>query len=153
VLFRSTDTSGELRFYDGGAWRETNNNTGFSLNANHIVEFIYDGTATGTDRLKFFVDGVDFGAVTATPNASISVPKGAFYLGIQGGSEVNPVAGKFGDTMFFKDVLTDADRNAAGYYLQNKYGIAGSYVPEPGTLALLAAGLIGLLAYAWRKRK
>jgi autotransporter-associated beta strand protein len=26
-------------------------------------------------------------------------------------------------------------------------------VPEPGTLALLAAGLIGLLAYAWKKRK
>ncbi len=26
-------------------------------------------------------------------------------------------------------------------------------VPEPSTLALLAAGLIGLLAYAWRKRK
>ena len=25
-------------------------------------------------------------------------------------------------------------------------------VPEPGTLALLAAGLIGLLAYGWRKR-
>jgi autotransporter-associated beta strand protein len=26
-------------------------------------------------------------------------------------------------------------------------------VPEPGTLALLAAGLLGLLAYGWRKRK
>lgn len=26
-------------------------------------------------------------------------------------------------------------------------------VPEPGTFALFAAGLIGLLAYAWRKRK
>jgi len=26
-------------------------------------------------------------------------------------------------------------------------------VPEPGTLVLLAAGLLGLLAYAWRKRK
>jgi hypothetical protein len=26
-------------------------------------------------------------------------------------------------------------------------------VPEPGTLALLATGLVGLLAYAWRKRK
>ena len=25
--------------------------------------------------------------------------------------------------------------------------------PEPGTLTLLAAGLVGLLAYAWRKRK
>jgi len=29
----------------------------------------------------------------------------------------------------------------------------GSAVPEPGTLALLAAGLVGLLAYAWPKRK
>lgn len=26
-------------------------------------------------------------------------------------------------------------------------------VPEPGTIALLAAGLFGLLAYAWRKRR
>ena len=32
-------------------------------------------------------------------------------------------------------------------------GGTGSAVPEPGTLAMLAAGLIGLLAYAWRKRK
>ncbi len=29
----------------------------------------------------------------------------------------------------------------------------GVVVPEPSTLTLLAAGMIGLLAYAWRKRK
>ena len=28
-----------------------------------------------------------------------------------------------------------------------------SVVPEPSTLVLLAAGLFGLLAYAWRKRR
>ena len=28
-----------------------------------------------------------------------------------------------------------------------------SVIPEPGTLVLLAAGLLGLVCYAWRKRK
>ena len=33
----------------------------------------------------------------------------------------------------------------------DKVSVTGT--PEPGTLALLAAGLAGLLCYAWRKRR
>jgi WD40 repeat protein len=33
------------------------------------------------------------------------------------------------------------------------FSLTPTAAPEPGTLALLATGLLGLLAYAWRKRK
>ena len=44
------------------------------------------------------------------------------------------------------------------YYMQfdaNGGGVEtiATATPEPGTVALLASGLAGLLAYAWRKRK
>jgi hypothetical protein len=45
-----------------------------------------------------------------------------------------------------------------GYYNGDAWVVTnnvGSFavVPEPGTLALLAGGLLSLIAYAWRKRK
>ena len=46
----------------------------------------------------------------------------------------------------------DLDLLRANVGLPQLGGSGAGVVPEPGTLALLAAGLIGLLAYAWRKR-
>jgi T5SS/PEP-CTERM-associated repeat protein len=45
------------------------------------------------------------------------------------------------------------DGTFASFTATGLSGYAMVAVPEPGTLALLAAGLIGLLAYAWRRRR
>jgi hypothetical protein len=50
----------------------------------------------------------------------------------------------------------DEWQDGSTYYVQLDDvggGVSTAGVPEPGTLALLAAGLAGLLCYAWRKRR
>ena len=57
--------------------------------------------------------------------------------------------------------LTESSDDKSLYLNYSPTGGAGHFslmapmssVPEPGTLVLLAAGLVELLAYAWRKRK
>lgn len=60
--------------------------------------------------------------------------------------------GNIAELLIFNRTLSPSESNSVGYYLQEKYGLAGSYVPEPTSITLLVTGLIGLLAYAWRKR-
>ncbi len=64
----------------------------------------------------------------------------------------------FSTTAYFTDantpyagmLVSSAAGNTTGY--ADNFQVTGT-VPEPSTLALLACGLFGLLAYAWRRRK
>jgi autotransporter-associated beta strand protein len=76
------------------------------------------------------------------------------YDGVVNAADLNKVLTGYGHTM-----AGGFDINVSGDNLDSQAlsMLAGAgfhvVVPEPGTLALLAAGLFGLLAYAWRKRK
>jgi hypothetical protein len=48
--------------------------------------------------------------------------------------------------------LSITTQYSAGYNV-GMFGLAASTIPEPSTALLLVSGVIGLLAYAWRKRK
>jgi autotransporter-associated beta strand protein len=50
-------------------------------------------------------------------------------------------------------LMVGSSINPSGGLSGGGMSLSASIVPEPGTLALLAAGLLGLLCYAWRKRK
>ncbi len=50
-------------------------------------------------------------------------------------------------------LLTSSPHSGQNELHFDNLDVTGPPVPEPSTLALLASGLIGLLAYAWKKRK
>ena len=64
---------------------------------------------------------------------------------------------KTGMNWFSGDFSGDGTTNGADLTIvlsnYNQHLSLGAAVPEPSTLLLAAAGLVGLLAYAWRKRK
>ncbi len=103
------------------------------------VTFTYD-SSTGTR--KGYYNGVLIGSMgngTAPPNVSAQ----GFALGKSiWGQNFN---GQLDDVLIVKRALSDAEVAA----LQG--GV--TLIPEPSTVVLLTLGLIGLLAYAWRKRK
>ncbi len=66
---------------------------------------------------------------------------------------VTPIATGVGAVQFVIHYNTDNSRTTVGCYREIDIVGTATQSPEPGTLALLAAGLAGLLAYAGRKRR
>ncbi|MCD4727634.1 MAG: PEP-CTERM sorting domain-containing protein [Pirellulales bacterium] len=84
----------------------------------------FDGV--GLTKVELFVDG----GATPVYSFTSAAPYANNFITLEGETYVNFT----GNTSFWDNLTI-------------------TQIPEPGTLALLTAGLVGLLCYAWRKRK
>jgi hypothetical protein len=87
---------------------------------------------------------------------AVKVTSGA----VSADSLTTPLAANDGniDHTFFRlsgnagDTFTISSMTPTGVIAYSGIGFEGFVVPEPSTIVLLMSGLVGLLAYAWRKR-
>ncbi|MBN1393433.1 MAG: PEP-CTERM sorting domain-containing protein [Pirellulales bacterium] len=101
--------------------------------SNHQVTFYLKNL---TEDTALWSQTVDLGGTTAF---SLHDSSANFYIGAFFGTANSTLNDVFDEIRISDVVLPESQ------FLIN--------VPEPSTLALLGCGLIGLLAYAWRKRK
>ena len=116
-----------------------------------LVQALYgdctlDGTVNGTDLAKVLADWGKTGQTWTQGDFN--------YDGVVNGTDLAKLLANWGKSMPTGIVIDGAAYpNLDSGAISMLRGAGITVVPEPGTLALLAAGLIGLLAYAWRKRK
>ena len=132
-----------------GDWGYTFNtslvNGGPSADTNwHMLALTITNTSAGYANWAAYIDGAFATASSENPLPTITQLGTALYIGGYNGD--NGFAGGIDEFSVFNGALTSDQ-------IAGLYSAAVTPVPEPSTLALLAGGLFGLLAYAWRKRK
>ncbi len=118
--------------------------TPLSPTAFNMIDVRTQNSAAGT---QFRLNQSDDGG-SSTPNGFSSSPItriGSLNAGWAGNPHNYLFAGYIAEIRIYNDATVDR--------VAVESEMLATYVPEPSMLALLATGLIGLLCYAWRKRR
>jgi hypothetical protein len=122
----------------------------------HYVAAAYNGGGSSAG-LSLFVDGSAVVAPTAGDGDTLGSIQNTGLLDIGQRDSGSVLAdkvfkGSIDEVAVYGSVLSGTDI-AAHWAARNDIGLTPDPVPEPSTVVFLTTGLLGLLAYAWRKRK
>jgi hypothetical protein len=122
------------------------------------IQFATANDTPGRDPLTITIEGSN---ATTSSDLLLGSSWTEIYSGAAG-LDSTTARQSYGDLVSFSNttsytsyrVLVTSVRTSSSTLMQiSEVKLFGEQVPEPSTTVLLGGGLIGLLAYAWRKRK
>jgi hypothetical protein len=121
--YNAAAAAGSMSFFDygGNSWKHSD--ASVIPSSFHITEMAYDPARDG-DELRFFINGTNAGTVDCT--ISWVKNSGSVYIGSQR-DDSNVLDGRIAELILYKAALSDEERDRIGIYIENKYGISGSY--------------------------
>jgi hypothetical protein len=149
IDFHTSETAG-LYFWGNARDGQPSSAQTYGTDTFHMLTATYQ-EVNSLPQITLYYDGVQKyqGNWSGTRSDYWDSPLADASQKVQVNSKATPwaasVAGAYQEFTIWSGVLTQT--NVTNLFTSN------TIVPEPGTLALLATGLLGLLAYAWRKRR
>ncbi|MCI0494160.1 PEP-CTERM sorting domain-containing protein [candidate division KSB1 bacterium] len=122
-------------------------------NYNPLITFFFSTMVT-INQLTIYVDDANgYGGVMVPAGANISMGGANLNFSITDPFTSHPIAVTFSGLNLTGNSLGLTLNRRASWIMLSEVAFEGSVIPEPSTFLMLGAGLLGLIGYAYKRKK